>query len=771
MTRSPAADVRRALDALQAEERAREARIAALISAAQTSIAGSEAAAADDVAPRLARVAQRSADLEARMQGTAGTASHLYGEMQQLHEERQRVELSMKWCRAVVQLKQACAALAKALEHHDWDAGAAHCAAALEVDEEILHSEFARHSVPSTMLPDPAPQTLARLRTELLEALTKNFAHYTAPATQDEAQATRFLSLFPVVHAHAEGLAAYTAFAVALVHAQGKGVQEKLLATPPNAPYYGMLWGAVFDALAIFIHEHEPVVDRLFLRDGHAGFVQGVLPGLSQEWTRLGMQILEVWDEKRQRVRMLRDANAYRFTVLDGIRGAPHTPGRIFGEGEKPKTDLSLPFSLTRPSTPSAAPPEVPTPDIAHADVLLTELAAVSSQWALFRQFLRNQLKTDVAVVDAAAGRAPDASLSARLDALVSETFFPLQIWSLRASIERVHALDTPDLSARPITSSLPDDLFFMLRTIFTRTLSASSLELAERVVTQALALLETEFVEIVVLRMDGCRRALNVPRLVDGPRRAAAVREVKATMIVYLNVLDVSAAYTERILADLHQESFLMQYFDASLPDRADPDVSATSELSLAQDIVSRIGSLTPKLRSALQFETEELYTTLVEPRVQALLHEMLHDLSYDLDEAAYARAEDADAVAARLRAGWESVLPGYREQLTEPNYALLFGHVLDAILAPWEGAVMHMRFSELGALRFDKDLRSMLAFFAAQTPWGVRDKFAKLQQVAYVLNRDDDDEGDIYEAGASLGISWQLSPSEVQQVRALRS
>lgn len=47
-----------------------------------------------------------------------------------------------------------------------------------------------------------------------------------------------------------------------------------------------------------------------------------------------------------------------------------------------------------------------------------------------------------------------------------------------------------------------------------------------------------------------------------------------------------------------------------------------------------------------------------------------------------------------------------------------------------------------QLGALRFDKDLREVIAFLADQAPWGVRDKFARLQQIAYVLNADEGNE-----------------------------
>lgn len=108
-------------------------------------------------------------------------------------------------------------------------------------------------------------------------------------------------------------------------------------------------------------------------------------------------------------------------------------------------------------------------------------------------------------------------------------------------------------------------------------------------------------------------------------------------------------------------------------------------------------------------------------------------------------------------------------------------------------------MRFTELGTLRFDKDWRSIVkhlssTYVSSSSARGgseVRDKFARLQQIAYVLSLDEDDEEEtqhlpgmggsgkeeevqtgqeIYEEGAKSGFSWRLSASEVRTVRGLR-
>ena len=43
-----------------------------------------------------------------------------------------------------------------------------------------------------------------------------------------------------------------------------------------------------------------------------------------------------------------------------------------------------------------------------------------------------------------------------------------------------------------------------------------------------------------------------------------------------------------------------------------------------------------------------------------------------------------------------------------------------------------------QLGGLQLDRDLRSLLGYLSSLTPWPVRDKFARLTQMATILSLD---------------------------------
>lgn len=107
-----------------------------------------------------------------------------------------------------------------------------------------------------------------------------------------------------------------------------------------------------------------------------------------------------------------------------------------------------------------------------------------------------------------------------------------------------------------------------------------------------------------------------------------------------------------------------------------------------------------------------------------------------------------------------------------------------------------------QLGGLQFDKELRSLVAYLTTVTTWTIRDKFARLTQMATILNlervthhscatkileqtvhmeRAAVDQDGVHVSlqvteimdywGPNSGpLTWRLTPAEVRQVLALR-
>jgi hypothetical protein len=77
---------------------------------------------------------------------------------------------------------------------------------------------------------------------------------------------------------------------------------------------------------------------------------------------------------------------------------------------------------------------------------------------------------------------------------------------------------------------------------------------------------------------------------------------------------------------------------------------------------------------------------------------------------------------------------------------------------------------FLQLGGLVFDKEVRALVSYLTNTTSWSIRDKFARLTQMATILNLERVTEILDYWGSNSGPLTWRLTPAEVRQVMGLR-
>lgn len=95
---------------------------------------------------------------------------------------------------------------------------------------------------------------------------------------------------------------------------------------------------------------------------------------------------------------------------------------------------------------------------------------------------------------------------SAFKDALQGDlrTYYePLELWYFRIAVEKAHSLDEPDLSSRPTTSSVLDDVFFMLKKIIGRAISIANSDLLESLSKKLRVVLERDVAGVLRRRME----------------------------------------------------------------------------------------------------------------------------------------------------------------------------------------------------------------------------------------------------------------------------
>jgi hypothetical protein len=746
--------------------------------------------------------------LERRLKETGVTAERISESVRRLDVESERVEKARAWTEAVESLKASLQSLSSCIALQDYPAATQHCIRAMSIDDDILHSNFAATMVPSSDHPEPPPLQLENLRKTLLDIFTKKFE--AAIDAKDTVEATTYFKMFPLVGWRDEGLKVYREFAQAMVRERGRAITDGLVASQDAALLHASLLTRLFEHLALLIDQHQPLVDKFY---GAGDFAKGVMPGLQDECDRLGVRVCEAWFEERNVQRKIIEAKSYVFTYVASIGKAPKA--RLNPASQRGPGGFNIPNIPGRPSTPSIAGPGADGQDgemdvdTREVDRIIGELAAIATRWGTYRLFLASRLaaqsenelllEDDVgpnevkdyrpgsleerrlsmltpsstnqdlkALADGEDSLVQKSQLGSKINSLLETVYVPLESYFLRCSMEKAHRMDSTDVSSRPLMSSLLDDVFYLVRMVVARSISTASMDVLSNMCRNVRYIVDEDFVQALVRKMDGVWKASSQSMAVEGPRKDAASREMRSTFVVYLNVLNTSAEYLTRIISALSNEQSLSQHFVAA-------------EVPLAISTVQGLSILIPRIRNAVRTHLDLLYNALLKPKLKQVLNDSLRDVSYLINEEEFARMEQESGTSSkfirRFTKGWDNVLGSsqYRQLFSSENWESMLRLTIDTVVQDWQDWAIKAKYSELGALCFDKDVRSLTGFLSSQSSLGgLRDKFARLTHMSYLVNLDEEVDEQAMQGGPVSvkggEVAWRFTAEEVSQIRNRR-
>lgn len=171
---------------------------------------------------------------------------------------------------------------------------------------------------------------------------------------------------------------------------------------------------------------------------------------------------------------------------------------------------------------------------------------------------------------------------------------------------------------------------------------------------------------------------------------------------------------------------------------------------------------------KKALNDRMEQLVAS-VTPKIRLVL-DSVGAISYELSEAEYADNEVNDPWVQKLLHDVETNIAWLQPLMTANNYDLFVHLVIDFVVKRLEVIMMQKRFSQLGGLQLDRDARALVSHFNGMTQRTVRDKFARLTQMATILNLEKVSEILDFWGENSGPMTWRLTPAEVRRVLSLR-
>lgn len=641
---------------------------------------------------------------------------------------------------------------------------------------------------PTTESPLPPPQQLDELRQVLLTTFRAEFE--LAADRRDEQEISRYFRLWPGIGAEDEGLAAYGDFVVELVQSRARKDKDGQRSSPL---YYLAQLTSLLEAIAHIVDQHQPVIAKYYGR----GRMGKVVARLVRESDRVVQRLVEGWEEERRVGRLIADTESSTFPLLSNPALLPPLfPSLVSTAGQLSLANLANTTSNISNAlqsyaprvkggvTPAATPiPEEDTgPDARDVDRILGELVALGGRWALFRRFifarLREDAEPDAATSDPSkraegADGAEDSgegevsaktadvdesiltsSLSQRaMENLLRTYYLPLEEWYLRTAVEKAHKLDQADAGSKPYLSSILDDTFYLVKIVLSRALSSGSLDTLARMRQRVAQVLERDYIDVLSRKMEAVYAAGQGVSY-DRAEKERREKDQRTAVIIYLNDLDFSGTYVERLLSEWRAQP---------------PAVWDESELPRVTEELELFGDLALKFRLKCKAGLDALFANVLRPRVRQLLDEVYKDVRYVLDEDSFADAEERDVVRRRFVRLFTSLTEEYKAYLSDSNFQSLFALLLESLVRPWEKLAMGLQYTDFGAVRFERDIKNIVNFLNNQTSFGlnvVREKMVRLNQIALVLNFDEDELADI----DNVGVPWRLSSNEIQQVLELR-
>ena len=309
------------------------------------------------------------------------------------------------------------------------------------------------------------------------------------------------------------------------------------------------------------------------------------------------------------------------------------------------------------------------------------------------------------------------------------------------------------------------DEVFFIVKQCVTRSIGCGSLDGLCAVANNACSVLETEFASVLNshLKMGFPSGYLDMTMNViqtsfqQGYKKAAAQvatgvsdsESQKTVFLSTLNCVDHSIDYLTRLTSSLQTETL--------------PLLSGRSqhEKDKVENSFSGFPALVARFRSINEQGMQQLRTSVIKPRIKPWMDSFP---SHDISEETFSDYEANDPFIQTLIMNLDSLLGSFKDSLTTANYETLVGMMAAEVTLQIEKTALKFKFSRLGGLQFDREVRSLVSYFTSSSTWSMREHFLRLNQVATVLNLESVGEIKDFEE------NWKITTSEIKHILHLR-
>ncbi|KAB2041058.1 hypothetical protein ES319_D02G123200v1 [Gossypium barbadense] len=632
---------------------------------------------------------------------TCHLADQVSRKVRELDLAQSRVNSTLLRIDAIVERGNCIDGVKSALDAEDYESATNYVRTFLEIDNKFKDSGS-----------DHREQLLASKKQ--LEGIVKKKL-MAAVDQGDHATILRFIKLYSPLGLEEEGLQVYVGYLKKVIGMRSRLEYENLVELMEQSNgqnqnnqvnFVGCLTN-LFKDIVLAVEENDEILRTLC---GEDGVVYAIFE-LQEECDSRGSLILKKYMEFRKLAKLSSEINSQNKNLL--TVGAP--------EGPNPR----------------------------EIELYLEEILSLMQLGEDYTQYMVSKIKGMTTVDPDLVPRATKAFRTGSFSKVAQDITGFYVILEGFFMVENVRkAIGIDELVPDSLTTSMVDDVFYVLQSCLRRAISTSNISSVVAVLSGASSLLNNEYYEALQLKV----REPNLgPKLFLG---GVGVQKTGTEIATALNNIDLSSEYVLKLKHEIEEQC--AEVFPAP------------TEREKVKSCLSELADLSNTFKQAQNAGMEQLAAT-VTPQIRPVL-DSVATISYELSESEYAENEVNDPCVQRLLHAFEINVAWLQPLMTTNNYDSFVHLVIDFIVKRLEVIMMQKRFSQLGGLQLDRDTRALVSHFSGMTQRTVRDKFARLTQMVTILNLEKVSEILDFWGENSGPMTWRLTPAEVRRVLSLR-
>ncbi|KPP74016.1 conserved oligomeric Golgi complex subunit 4-like [Scleropages formosus] len=673
--------------------------------------------------PNLQLIEGDASQLSGMIAFTCSLAENVSSKVRQLDLAKNRLYQAIQRADDILDLKFCTDGVQTALRNEDYEQAAAHIHRYLSLDQSVI--ELSRQGGESSAV--DASLALLQEAEQRLKALVKERLDQ-AISAGDLAQVERFFKIFPLLGLHDEGLARFAQYLCTQL--ASKAEENLLLALGGDlgerraALIFVDTLTLLLEGIARIVETHQPIVETYY----GPGHLYTLIRHLQVECDQQAEKIVEKFIQQRD--------YHNKFQIIQS--------------------------SMMRSTSTEKIEPR-------DLDPVLMEVTLMNARAELYLRFLRRQHQQNLEKL------LKHCLLSRNMQELIGY-YIPMEEFYMRESVNKAVAMDTYEKGQ--LTSSMVDDCFYIVKKCISRALSSSSIDCLCAMINHSTSVLESDFREVLYNKLRQGFPATTLQDIQRGVSSAVSLmqsslqqgkfntlgiesaEDAKASFLVTLNNVELCSENIITLKKNLENDCAKLFSQGFGSGEQAQGKID-----SCLSDLVST----SSKFKDLLQEGLTELNTTAIKPQVKPWISNFL-SISHNIEEEEFNEYEANDPWVQQFIMNLEQLMAEFKAGLSPVIYDQLTSLMTSLISLEMEKTVLKCTFSRLGGLQFDKELRSLVAYLTTVTTWTIRDKFARLTQMATILNLERVTEILDYWGPNSGPLTWRLTPAEVRQVLALR-